>query len=139
MGRFVTSFYPYGRLGYMRPALFIEMTMWKPITKERFFEIASTYGLNRQAASDIWFCQPVDHSGDSEEHIIGNFELLATPEWIKGMNEAAAALERHLYQSGAYGVGRFCRVCNRRKHTPIHNLDIEAPAAIATPTTRRLT
>jgi hypothetical protein len=113
--------------------------MWKPITKERFFEIASTYGLNRQAASDLWFCQPVDHFEDAEEHIIGNFELLATPEWVKRINEAATGLTRHLYQSGVYGAGRFCRVCNNQKNTPIHNLEIDTPAAIATPTTRRLT
>lgn len=111
---------------------------WRPITKERFFEIAASYGLERQAAADIWFCQPIDHFNDSEDAIIGNFELIAAPGWAAKMNDCAAKLERHLYQSGVAGAGRFCRQCNNPKNTPIHNLDIEAPAAIATREPRQL-
>jgi hypothetical protein len=114
------------------------MTFWKPITKERFFEIAAGYGLGRQAASDIWFCQPIEHFDDAEEHIIGNFELIATPGWAAKMNEAAAKLERHPYRTGVGGI-RFCRNCQNAKNTPIHNLEIlDTPAAIATPERRRL-
>jgi hypothetical protein len=115
------------------------MSSFNPITKARFFEIAATYGLNRQAASDIWFCQPIDHFNDSEDVIIGNFELIATPAWAKNMNESATKLERHLYQSGVAGAGRFCRECGRKKQTPTHNLDIDTPAAaIVTVERRRL-
>lgn len=124
----------------MSDGVVMGLNQWQPIKKDRFFEIAATYGLNRQAASDIWFCQPIDHFDDSEDAIIGNFELIATPAWAAKMNECATKLERHLYQSGVAGTGRFCRECGNRRNTPIHNLEIlDNPAAIVTVDRRRLT
>lgn len=105
--------------------------MFKPITRERFFEIATTYGLNRQAAADIWFCRPVDHMSDSEDVIIGNFKLMAVDGWAERMNAAATALERHQFEPDV--TGQVCEHCKNRKYTPIHFIEAPAaPAAIAT-------
>jgi len=111
--------------------------MFKPITRERFFEIAALYGLNLQASADIWFCRPVDHMSDSEDVIIGNFKLMAVGDWAERMNAAASGLERHEFVADV--TGQVCEFCHNRKYTPIHFLaPVDAPASIATDKGRRL-
>jgi hypothetical protein len=100
----------------------------KPITKERFFEVAAVYGCNRQLASDLWYCRPVDHLTDTEDEITGNLKLL-DKDWIARMNPKAVTLERHIYVAGCGGD---CAICKALKRSPIHNLEpVETPGLVA--------
>ena len=110
-------------------------SIFKPISRDRFFEIATTFGLNQKAAADIWFCRPIDHMSDSEDVIIGNFKMMCVDGWAERMNAAANALERHVFEPDV--TGQVCEHCKNRKYTPIHFIDPAAPAASIATTPRR--